>query len=316
MEADTMNTKQGAINMTIGSLVGILALLAYLFVGSRNETLEVQKQLTTKVEQFASIQLKLDSISTVLNQKIVQVRQLGGNVTGLERIKQQLENDKKRLRFDLSFSLRQYNLKIRDYTHFLTQNEGAIRQLKDENGTLLSRAHTLEQEKQTILSENEGLKSEKAALTKTVVDYSRQNADLKEQVTLASAIKAVNVAVSALATNGKERREGPYKASRIDRLKIAFIIPSNPVAQVRSVDLYLRILDANGAVVSDNTGAGVLWIDGREIGYSTRQLVTIDASDQQVAIFFHRDAAYKPGTYSVELYTEGVRIGDGRFDVK
>lgn len=316
MEADTMNTKQGAINMTIGSLVGVLSLLAYLFIGSRNETLEVQKQLTTKVEQFASVQQKLDSIATVLNQKIVEVRQLGGSVTGLQRIKRQLENDKKKLKYDLTFSLQQYDLKIRDYQNFLVQNDVDIRKLKEENGSLLSRARLLEKEKQSILSENEGLKDERATLAKTVVAYSLQNADLKEKVTLASAIKAVNVEVSALASNGKERRGGPYKASRIDRLKIEFIIPSNPVAQVRSADVYVRILDATGAVVGDNTGAGVLWLDGREIGYSTRQTIDLQPNDQQVAIFFHRDAAYKPGTYKVELYTEGFRIGDGQFDVK
>ncbi|MBO0952747.1 hypothetical protein [Fibrella forsythiae] len=316
MEADTMNTKQGAINMTIGSLVGILSLLAYLFIGSRNETLEVQKQLTTKVEQFATVQVKLDSISTVLNQKIVEVRQLGGSLSGLQRIKQQLENDKKKLKYDLSFSLQQYDLKIKDYTSFLAQNELDINKLKSENGSLLTRARTLEQEKQSILTENEGLKYERAALAKTVVDYSLQNADLKEKVTRASAIKAVNVEVAAVATNGKERRVGPYKSSRIDRLKIAFIIPFNPVSQVRSTDIYLRILDPNGAVVGDNSGAGVLSIDGRELGYSTRQPVDLETKDQLVSMLFHRDTDYKPGTYTVELYAEGFRIGEGRFDVK
>ncbi|MEZ0540346.1 hypothetical protein [Fibrella arboris] len=316
MDTDTMNTRQGAINMTIGALVGIVSLLAYLFMGSRNETLEVQKQLTTKVEQFATVQQKLDSIAIILNQKIVEVRQLGGNVTVLQRIKQQLENDKKKLKFDLSFSLQRYDLKIRDYQNFLVANEADIRKFRDENGSLLNRTRTLEQEKLTILSENEGLKSERAALAKTVNDYSLKNADLQEKVTLASAIKAVDVDVSALAANGKERRGGPYKASRIDRLKIAFIIPSNPVAQVRSTDIYVRVLDTNGAVVGDNTGAGTLWVDGHELGYSTRQTVVLEPDDQAVAIFFHRDSAYKPGTYRVELYAEGTRIGDGRFDVK
>ncbi len=316
MEADTKNARQGAVNMTIGSLVGILSLLAYLFIGSRNETLEVQKQLTTKVEQFASVQVKLDSISTVLTEKIAQVRQLGGSIAGLERIKQQLENDKKKLKYDLTFSVQQYNLKIRDYTNFLVQNEADISKLKAENGSLLSRARTLEQEKQSILTENEGLKYEKAALAKTVVDYSLQNADLKKKVTLASSLKAVNVEVTALADNGKERRGGSYKASRIDRLKIAFIIPSNPVAEEGSSNIYVRILDPSGAVVSESASAGILWFEGRELGYSTRQTIASEPNDQQVAIFFHRDAAYKPGLYRVELYTDGFRIGDSGFEVK
>jgi hypothetical protein len=316
MESQVTNAKQGMVNMTIGALVGILALLTYLFIGSRNETLEVQKLLTTKVEQFASTKIKLDSISDVLDKKIVEVRQLGGSVLELERIKRQLEKDKKKLQYDLAFSMQQYSLKIRDYTDFLAQNEVGLRKLRYENGSLLSQARALEKEKQSILSENEGLKSEKEALAQTLVNYSIQNADLQNKVTLASAMKAVNVAVAAVAPNGKERRGGPYKASRIDRLRISFILPSNPVALTNNKEIYARILDANGAVVSESGIGGVLLFEGKEIGYSIRQTVPFENNDQRVDIYFRREATYKPGTYTVELYSEGFRIGNGNFDVK
>ncbi|GAB2543513.1 hypothetical protein [Spirosoma aerophilum] len=316
MESQVTNAKQGMVNMTIGALIGILALLTYLFIGSRNETLEVQKLLTAKVEQFATTKIKLDSISDVLDKKIVEVRQLGGNVLELERIKRQLEKDKKKLQNDMAFSMQQYTLKIRDYTDFLTQNEVSIRKLRAENGSLLSQARALEKEKQNILSENEGLKNEKAALAQTLVNYSIQNADLQDKVTLASAMKAVNVAVTAVASNGKERRGGTYKASRIDRLKISFILPSNPVALTNNKEIFVRILDANGAVVSESGIGGVLVFEGKEIGYSIRQSVPFENNDQRVDIFFRREASYRPGTYTVELYTEGFRIGNGNFEVK
>ncbi len=302
--------------MTIGALAGVLALLAYLFMGSRNETLEVQKLLTTKVEQFAATQNQLDSISTVLDAKIAEVHRLGGNVAELERIKRQLESDKKKLKYDLTFSIQKYSLKIKDYAYFLTLHEANIRTLKAENGSLVSRTRALEQEKQRILSENEGLRHEKAALAKTVVDYSAQNADLKNKVTLASALKVVNVAVTALAPNGKERDGGSYKASRIDRLKIAFIMLSNPVAAKTDKDIYVRILDANGAVLSESGIGGVIRYEGQEIGYSIRQTVPAESNEQQVAILFRRDSPYKPGQYTVELYADGFKIGDSRFTVK
>ncbi|MEZ0612176.1 hypothetical protein ACAW74_26940 [Fibrella sp. WM1] len=316
METDETTGKQGVVKMTIGALVGVVALLAYLFMGSRNETLEVQKLLTTKVEQFATTQLKLDSLSTVLDTKIVEVRQLGGSVVELERIKRQLENDKKKLKSDLSFSMQQYDLKIRDYQTFLANNEVDIRKLKIENGSLRNRAQVLEQERQTILTENAGLKTEKAILAQTVVDYSEQNEDLRNKVSLASALKALNIEINALAANGRERQGGTYKASRIDRLHIAFMLPSNPVAQRNNKDIYLRILDANGAVVSESGFGGTTWLDGREIGYSFRQTVPYENNDQQVNMYFRRDAPYAPGTYAVELYAEGFKIGDSRFIVK
>ncbi|AKD55515.1 hypothetical protein [Spirosoma radiotolerans] len=316
MEADVANEKQGVLNITMGALLGVLALLAYLFLGSRNETLEVQKLLTAKVEQFASTQIKLDSISNVLDAKIIEVRQLGGSVTELERIKRQLIIDKKRLKYDLTFSMQQYSLKIRDYKNFLAQNEANVHALKAENGSLLSQTRALEEEKESILSENTGLKYERAALAKAVVDYSLKNADLTNKVTLASAMKAINVEVMAVADNGKERRGGTYKASRIDRLKIDFVLLANPLASATSKDVYVRILDANGAVVSESGIGGVMLFDGHELGYSTHQTVPFDGDDQRVDILFRREAPYRPGTYTVELYTEGSRIGDAHFVVK
>ncbi|MEZ0485079.1 hypothetical protein [Fibrella aquatica] len=316
MEAEATNPRQEMLKLAVGALAGVLALLAYLFMGSRNETLEVQKLLTSKVEQFASTQIKLDSISKVLDQKLVEVRQLGGNVTELERIKRQLESDKKRLKSDFTFSIQQYDLKIRDYKNFLTTNDADLRKLRAENGSLLSRTRTLEEEKQHMLTENEGLKFEKAALVRAVVDYSLQNADLQSKVTLASAMKAVGVEVAALATNGKERRTGPYKASRIDRLKIDFVLLANPVSQKGDKDVYVRILDPRGAVVSESGVGGVLMIDGRELGYSIRHTVSYANNDQQVELLYRRENAYKPGSYTVELYAEGFKIGAGRFDVK
>lgn len=316
MDADVTTTRQGVLNMTIGALAGILALLAYLFIGSRNENLEVQKLLTSKVEQFASTTLKLDSLSEVLDRKIVEVRQLGGSVEGLERIRRQLENDKKGLKSDLAFSIQKYTLKISDYQNFLSENEADIRKLKKENGSLLSQTRVLEEEKESILSENEGLKFEKAALAQTLVNFSRQNADLQNKVALGSTVKAVNVDVMAVAANGKERRGGSYKSGRIDRLKVSFILPSNPLATQNSKDIYVRLMDANGAVVSENGIGGVVVVDGNEIGYSTRQTVPYENRDQRVDILFKREAPYKPGAYTVELYAEGFRIGDARFEVK
>ncbi|WP_229365689.1 hypothetical protein [Fibrisoma montanum] len=316
MGVGATTAKQGLVTMAIAALVGVTTLLAYLFMDSRNEALEVQKLLAVKVEQFASTQQKLDSISTVLDQKLVEVRRLGGNVAALEQIKWQLENDRRKLKSDLTFSIQQYNLKIKDYRNFLAQSESDLQKLRDENGLLRNRTRALEEEKQNVLSENEGLKTERAALTQTLADYSLQNAELKNQVTIASAMKAVNVQVIALAANGKERRGGSYKASRIDRLKVSFIMPANPVAVKNDKDIYIRILDANGAVVSESGVGGVIPFEGREIGYTIRQAVPFENNDQEVNILFRKESAYKPGVYTVEIYAEGFRIGDGRFDVK
>lgn len=315
----TQSNNNGLFKIIIGVMAGVLALLGYLFMGARNETLELQKSLTSKVEQLSSTQIKLDSISKSLDEKILEVQSLGGNIAELEAVKAQLENDKKKLKTDLSFSIQKYESKIKDYETFLAAKDDDIRKLKEENGVLVTKNQTLETEKQQVIVENATLKTEKeelsTTLTKTVDDFTTKNNDLKRQVTLASAMKAINVQVTALSSKGKERDGGEYKAKRIDQLKVSFIMPSNPVAAQNNKDIYVRVLDANGAVVENGNG-GIVQVDGKEIGYSFKQSVPFENNDQRVDLVSGKGASYTKGKYSVELYSEGFKIGKGAFEVK
>ncbi|WP_044173816.1 hypothetical protein [Flectobacillus major] len=310
------NNNQTFFKAALGVTVGIIALLSYLFIGARNETFELQKSLTTKVEQLSSTQIKLDSIAKVLDSKIAEIEVLGGNISELEKVKAQLEQDKKKLKSDLNFSVKNYEAKIKEYENFLAVKDDDIRKLKEENGELVARTKTLESEKQEVLNENTGLKTEKATLTKTVADYTEQNEELKRKVTIASAMKATNVEVFALASNGKLRDGGRYKASKIDRLKISFVLASNPVAEKNVKDVFIRVLDQNGAVISTDGTAGILQYDGKEVGYTVKQAIPFENNDQKVDVIYSKGSAYKSGKYSIELYSEGFKIGTGTFEVK
>jgi predicted nuclease with TOPRIM domain len=321
MESSQSNN-QGVLKVIIGVMAAVMALLGYLFMGARNETFELQKSLNSKVEQLSSTQIKLDSISASLDQKIAEVQSLGGSVKELEEVKAQLENDKKKLKSDFSFSAQKYETKIKEYETFLATKDDDIRKLKEENGILVVKTQTLETEKQQVVAEkqqvvaeNSTLKTEKEELSTNLTKTVDDNNALKRQVTLASAMKAVNVQVTALTSKGKERDGGAYKASRIDQLKVTFIMPTNPVAAQNNKDIYIRVLDANGAVVENGNG-GIAQIDGKEIGYSFKQSVAFENNDQQVNIISGKGATYSKGKYSVELYSEGFKIGKGAFEVK
>ncbi len=322
METSNGQSNNQGLKVVIGVLVGVLALLGYLFMGARNESIELQKSLTSKVEQLSSTQIKLDSISKSLDLKIAEVQSLGGSITELEAMKAQLENDKKKLKSDFSFSAQKYSVKIKEYETFLVAKDDDIRKLKEENGILVAKTQTLETEKQQVVSENSTLKTEKEELSttltktnQTVEEVTTKNNDLKRQVNLASAMKAVNVEVTALSSKGKERDGGAYKASRIDQLKVSFIMPTNPVAVQNNKDIYVRVLDVNGAVVENGNG-GIAQIDGKEIGYSFKQTVPFENNDQKVNLISGKGATYNKGKYNIELYSEGFKIGKGAFEVK
>ncbi|OYU82422.1 MAG: hypothetical protein CFE24_15605, partial [Flavobacterium sp. BFFFF2] len=239
-------------------LLGALGLLGYLYYGSQNENADLQKLL-------------------------------GGSVEELEKIKAQLEQDKKRLKADSNFSTKKYEGKIAEYEAFLLQKDEDILKLKEENGLLNSQNLTLQTEKEQVITQNKSLSYAKDSLNSKVSEVSSQNEDLRRKVNVGSALKAVSVQVVGLTSKGKEK-EGELKNKRIDQLKVSYILPSNPLTERNNKEVYMRVLDPNGAVLNDMARGGVLNFANQEIGYSTKQSVPYTNDDQRVDMFYKKEA--------------------------
>ena len=295
--------------------LAVLALLnivlLYFFYQERQENDSKDTIIAAKTEEVLFTKTKLDSISAQLDEKIAEIQQLGGSVDSLVSLKQQLEKDKQSLKDLNTYSAKKYEDKIRSYEAVLSQKDRDIAQLKEELGIVTAKNDELTQ----AVS---GLQGERAALADSVTNYAVQNRELSEKVTMASALRAENITVNAMTSKGKERDGGSYKARRIDKLKVSFALGSNSIAKQDRKEVYLRILDPNGAVLSDMaTGSGAFIYNGREMIYSSKEAVNFDNTRQSMDILYGRGGVpFKDGKYTVELYSEGFKIGEGEFTVK
>ncbi|WAC15105.1 hypothetical protein [Dyadobacter pollutisoli] len=285
--------------------------LVYFIYHEKQENLAKDEIITAKTEEVLSIKTKLDSISEELDVKIAEIQKLGGSVDSLIALKAQLEKDKKELKNASTYSAANYNKKIKSYESVLAEKDGEIAKLREELGIATSKNEELNQ-KVT------GLESEKQQLADSVVNYSVQNKELSEKVNIASALRAENLTVNAVSAKGKEREGGKYKAKRIDKLRVNFKLGENAVAKQNEKEIFLRILDPDGAVLSDMaTGSGSFMMNGKELIYSSKQSVTFNNTGQSVDIFYGRGGIpLKDGKYTIEVYSEGFKIGQGDFTVK
>ena len=130
-------------------------------------------------------------------------------------------------------------------------------------------------------------------------------------------MKAQNVKVFAVNAKGKVKEDDAYKAKRLDKIKLVYTLLDNPLTKEEPKDVYVRVLDPQGAVVSDMAnGSGTFTVDGNETIYTTKQTVNYTSNGQNVELLYTRGIPYKPGKYTVELYSEGFRIGSGEFAVR
>jgi hypothetical protein len=310
MENNQKPKTNGALLAALIIMTGLAGVSSYLYFDQKKVSETQEVTISERVEELSSTRVKLDSISTALDAKIAEVQKLGGDITELEKVKVQLEQDKAALRRGSRVSLAKYETKIKQYEAFLVEKDTLIANLQRENVTLTDNVRVLG-------DENTGLKTERQRLSDSVSTVVAQNQDLSSKVTRAAALKAQNVKVLAVSAKGKVKDDDSYKAKRLDKIKLLYTLQDNPLTREEAKEVFVRVLDPQGAVVSDMAnGSGTFVVDGNETIYTTKQTVNYTNNNQNVELMYTRGIPYKPGKYTVELYAEGFRIGSGQFAVR
>ena len=314
MEQSPNNNSKTAIIV----LALLTAVLGVLYFRSYQTTKDQATQIEQKATELANTRSSLDSISTQLDAKIAEIKSLGGQVADLEALKAQLEQDKASLKSSNRASIASYEAKIKEYNAVLTTKDGEIVELKKQNGILTENNQTLTTQNTTLNTENSGLKNQNKTLADTLTSVSEKNKELARKVSIAAALKAQNVKVLAVNAKGKETERTRLNGKKIEKLKVVFSLATNPITKLENKTVYIRVLDAEGATLSDEAiGSGRMTQNGKELAYTTKQTFEYTNDGQTVAVTYPRGpVVYKPGKYSVELYAEGFLIGTGAFEVK
>lgn len=317
-EKRTNNSSRSFLIIALLALAALNVLLLYFWYQEKENNKTKDATIAAKTEEVLVTKMKLDSISAQLDAKIAEIQQLGGSVDSLLKVKEQIEKDKIRIRDVNNFDARAFNQKISRYESLLAEKDQEIARLREENGVLT-------EQNTALSSENVNLRSEKQELSDTVVSYAAktrevkaQNRELSDKVTVAAALHADDIAVTALNTKGKEQDGGSYKAKRLDKIKVSFKLSPNPLTQQNAKDIYLRILDPSGAVISDMaTGSGEFTYANKEMIYTAMQRIDYNDTNQQISFVYGRGGQrFNEGRHTVEIYSEGFRIGQGEFTVK
>jgi hypothetical protein len=305
------NTSRNYLLVALLILAFLNILLFYFWFQERQENKSKDAAIAVRTEEVLSARTKLDSISAQLDTKIAAIQQLGGSVDSLLKVREQLERDKAALRNVNTFDSKKYDQKIRNYQSLLAQKDQELTRLSAENGQL-------NQVNDSLRQENTGLKAERQSLSDSVQSIITRNQELSEKVSIAAALRAENVTVSAINSNGREREGDNFRARQIDKIHIAIRLAPNGLARQESKELFVRILDPNGAILSDMaTGSGEFTYNNQPTIYTLSQRFDFDNSRQQINIIYGRGGQrFKPGSYTIELYCEGFRIGEGEFTVK
>lgn len=183
---------------------------------------------------------------------------------------------------------------VKQLRYFVTKYTADIEELKKQNASLITERDTLKTNLTTV--------SEKATTLE------KENQDLNTKVQVASALKvaAVNVVGYKVKKNGKESDE--TKAKNVNKLKITFTVAANAIAEKNLHDVYIRIIDPTGNLITGTEGA-TFNADGQELQATYK--TSIDFKDDGVSyvVDWVNPAPFQKGTYTILMYADGYTMG-------
>ena len=239
---------------------------------------------------------RLDQLNTTNAPLNNEIKDKDGSLQQLRSQLQAIMKKDKRTQAEVSKAkqlIAELNAKIDGY-------EARIAELEGQNKVLTEQNTSLTQEKEQVQQENTGL---------------------QEKVRLGAVLHASNIRMEAinLKRNG-EKEIGTSKAKKTDMLRVTFDIDDNRIAESGTKELLLRITAPDGRLLSNAAyGSGVTTADdGQQLSYTIAKQINLTTNTpvRNVSVDWNQESAYQRGSYAIEIYNAGFRIGGGSVELK
>ena len=242
---------------------------------------QIEQVNTGKAKMTAAMKAKNDSLESKI--KTLRVQLAKGKLTKAELDKAQ--EDIKQLRY------------------FVTKYTADIEELKKQNTSLSS--------------ERDTLKTNLAASTAKNTDLQKQNEDLDTKVKVASVLKLAQANVVAYKIKNSGKEVDVTRANPAKKIKINFTVAENSIAEKRMHDVYVRILDPTGNLITDPKDAGTFQSEGQDLQYTYKTSIDFKDDGSAYTIDWVNPAPpFVKGTYQVLLYADGGKMGSTSFSLK
>ena len=295
-------------NNTVIFIIIIAVLLGiniYLFT-SRNK---VSQQRDEAYTQLDTVTVDRDNVKSEYDAALARLDLLVGKNAQLDSMVTNKESEINRLRSQIQGILSNSRATAADYS----RARALVGQLNSKVKTYEERIAELEQDNTRLNKYNQTLSEERdSTVTKNIA--------LSQKVRLGSVLHASNIRMVPidLKRNGKKEKE-TSKASRVDIFRITFDIDENRIAEDGVKDLYIRIIGPGGSLLSNAAyGSGVTnTSDGQTLNYTMAKQASLQQGVpvKDIVVDWHQDSDYERGTYKIEIYNEGYKVGSGSIDL-
>ncbi|RYZ94366.1 MAG: hypothetical protein EOP47_27965 [Sphingobacteriaceae bacterium] len=190
---------------------------------------------------------------------------------------------------------------VKQLRYFVTKYTADLEELKKQNSSLIT--------------ERDTLKTNLVSATEKATDLEKQNQDLNQKVQIASALRVGNANVVAYKVKDNGKESDVNKAKSAKKIKLNFTVAANPVATKALHDVYLRVIDPTGNLITP-ADAGTFTADEQQLQYSYKTAIDFKDDGSSYTIDWINPVAFQKGTYTVLMYADGFTMGKTSFTLK
>lgn len=298
METKPVNTL--AYKISIGVLLAIIAVLAWMLINQKKEIViqekvadnvqvELQGQLDSLLAEHERVKVSYGELSnslterdSIINARAMEIKKLLGSKSELAVVKQKLAQ--------LQQITQVYEQQI---DSLFTVN----RKLKAENEKIKI-DYNLEQQKTN--------------------DLSKDKEELNEKITGAAVLKAYKVTAVAYKSRGVDKEKETDKAARADKIKVCFTVSENKLVSSGYKRFFVRIARPDNVILTRGPAYTFQFL-GQTLQFSAMETLNFEGDAADVCTYFERPAngpELTKGRYIVNVFTEDREIGQTSFELK
>ena len=238
----------------------------------------IQGELTNMISEYDSLKFESDSIAATLNEATRTIEQL---------------KNERRLNYN---TIKKYPKEV-----------GTLRAVMKNYLRQIDSLNTINKK---LSGENVNLRQEISSLNLRADKAEEQAKEFQNKVKQGSILHARDITLVALNANDKVIS----RVSKAAKLRVDFTIGANELAKAGNRPIYLCITSPDGYLLSTDATPTFLY-QGVKKGYSESREVDYQNEDVDVSIFY-KGSAFIPGTYKIELYMDGNKVGGAEIAMK
>lgn len=298
--------KDNKNNIIILLVVLLIASWAY-FLYARNQSNNVIEE---KDAQYATLDSAKSAVQKEYDEAMLRIDDLTSMNSGLDSLVKSRDKELGIIKDKFKSLVAKQNATKAD----LEEAKNLVSELNGKISDYVQEIQRLQAENRQLTTDKNNLTAENKTLSTNLANTETAKKEAEEKVDVGSTLHASGFKIMAINERSSGKEKTTSSAKRADKLRVSFNLDENLIAAAGTKQLYIIARDPSGKVITEETlGSGKVNTrkDG-QVDFTTKIEVEYKTGEAKYVGFDLRQAEkYTKGNYSIVVYQNGFRIGEG-----